>query len=63
MIFFVSSLGLYRSMEAEIKMKAYYNLLLSPIDKGYIFISDKDELGLIAAPTRKRPCSSLQANG
>ena len=39
MIFFVSSLGLYRSMEAEIKMKAYYNLLLSPIDKGYIFIS------------------------
>ena len=39
MIFFVSSLGLYRSMESEIKMKAYYNLLLSPIDKGTIFIS------------------------
>ena len=39
MIFFVSSLGLYRSMESEIKMKAYYNLLLSPIDKGNVFIS------------------------
>ena len=26
-------------MESEIKMKAYYNLLLSPIDKGNVFIS------------------------